>query len=768
MIPIPSIRKTGNSVLLYAAMAFIAFMPCLLFKQAYFQNDLLYQFGPWRIFLKDELADGHFPLWNPYLLGGQPFFADLQNMMLYPFNYLTLPFSIPFGFTVFFFLHMLWAALGMHFLLKSLRLSETACRIGAIMYSLSGDFWWEMIHPTIIASLAWLPWFLLCLENLSRDWKTRQAFVAGLCFSMIFCCGNFQITSTAAYGGLLYFIFRFTHWSQLESLWRNRLSLKKITLIALFCLWGSFPLLGCLIPANEFSSYSTRRTSDQTYDNFNGTFCMIPKTTYEFLFPSLGIPEGKTPEMANQEITDTQYYCNALMGDYGFLGVWIPFLVYFAFKHRERKFAIFLLICASLSVLTAWGRFFPLHRLLCLILPGINLSRASFRFIDIYVVSVCVLAAYGYQMLDRLFAEEKRKPFSLLLGAVGYVGLLGVVSLIQPSQTWREILGLGIGFTGIFLWGGTTTWQKVGKILFQAALILPLFLTAWNDFGTGPSSNFDYNSRFPSLELLGKTFPDARFFINSQDISYPLTENGKSFNQYLPENSADVFRFRTTAGYNPLLLKKSSDLKKLPQNTYVQLMGVRGILTGQYAGEQKGFTHQSFDTLHLYEFMEAPEFVKTPYQIQVIPDGKERLKAMGNPRFQPKDEVVLSESLPSSILSQLPGKKSGLKYQLEKDDPDEQVFEIQLELNSLLVFSEIAFPGWKVWVDGKPTELFTADHSFRALFASSGNHKVEFKYEPSWAKPLLIGLLSWLISAFIFIFYLSRKKQDPSVSPAHA
>src|SRR5580692_8827639 len=132
------------SVGLYAAVAFIAFSPCLLFGQAYFDNDLLAQFGPWRAFFRDQLAQGHFPLWNPYSLGGQPFFADLQNMMLYPFNYLTLPFSITTGLSLFFFIHMFWAALGMHLLLKSFNLSENSCRAGAFLFSLSGFFWLEL------------------------------------------------------------------------------------------------------------------------------------------------------------------------------------------------------------------------------------------------------------------------------------------------------------------------------------------------------------------------------------------------------------------------------------------------------------------------------------------------------------------------------------------------------------------------------------------------------------------------------------------------
>jgi hypothetical protein len=58
---------------LYVILALIAFFPCLFLGQAYYANDLLYQFVPFREFLKNELLRGHFPLWNPYIMAASPF-----------------------------------------------------------------------------------------------------------------------------------------------------------------------------------------------------------------------------------------------------------------------------------------------------------------------------------------------------------------------------------------------------------------------------------------------------------------------------------------------------------------------------------------------------------------------------------------------------------------------------------------------------------------------------------------------------------------------
>ncbi len=181
-------------IALYLFISFAAYSPCLIGQKAYYANDLLYFFGPMRAFLTDRLAHGSFPLWNPYIFCGQPFFADLQNMMLYPLHYLSLPFSVPYGLSVFFFLHMFFAACGMHLWLKSLKLSAGSCVIGSLAYSLSGFFWWEMIHPPVLAGFACLPWLFYTLEKLSRELKWYWALFCGMAFALLFLAGSLQVT----------------------------------------------------------------------------------------------------------------------------------------------------------------------------------------------------------------------------------------------------------------------------------------------------------------------------------------------------------------------------------------------------------------------------------------------------------------------------------------------------------------------------------------------------------------------------------------------
>ena len=749
----PSPPQKRVSILLYLALSFAAFFPCLVLQKSYFANDLLYGYGPIRSFLKQQLSSGHFPLWNQYLWGGQPFFAEPNTMMVYPLNYLTLLFSIPTGYSVFFFLHMFLAALGMHLWLKSLRLSENACRMAALTYALSGFFWWELIHLPILSAYAWFPWFLAALEKLHKEPKPLNGFWAGLAYALVFISGNFQIALGIFYTGLLYFALRMAEKHGLKNgftlPFQSKTAFRKALMAGLFAFWGGLPLLFHLIPAAELSHFSNRSPDQLNYDKFAGTFSMRPWTIYEFLFPTMGVPSGGTIENSIQQITDGTNVDNNFLANYGFLGIWIPLLIFYGFQRKEKKILWVLAGLSALSLMTAFGRYFPFHPFLCAVVPGFNMVRAPFRFIDTYVLCACALAAYGYQTLD---SDKDDPKTSSRLGFIGlvYASVLLLVSLVRADETWREITALVLGAAGLSLWCWTQSWKKMGRLLFQAALLLPLLLTGWSDFSRGELSNFNYQEKFPVTAQLGKKYPQARFYLDSSQPGYQLQSDGKIFQMGIPENLPETLGFRSTSGYNPIFLKKTAELKQLPPAIYTQLMGVRGFLQGQDRGVQTGFTHQVLDTMHLYELVKPGAFVTAPFLIQVIPDETQRLAAMKSPGFQPGDQALLSEALPASIASQLPGQKAQVQTELEWDDSNREVFRVTLDKNSLVTFSEIMFPGWKAFLDEQPVRLFTSNHVFRTVFVPAGSHQVEFRFEPRWFKPIVAAAWLWLLSVVIY------------------
>jgi hypothetical protein len=74
--------------------------------------------------------------------------------------------------------------------------------------------------------------------------------------------------------------------------------------------------------------------------------------------------------------------------------------------------------------------------------------------------------------------------------------------------------------------------------------------------------------------------------------------------------------------------------------------------------------------------------------------------------------------------------------------------EIHAQGPALLVLSEIAYPGWQVWVDGAPQPLETFDDLLRAVRLPSGDHRVLFAFRPT---SLFLGLAGFTFTALILI-----------------
>lgn len=738
----------------------MAFFPCLFLGQAYFDNDLLAQFGPWRAFLRDQLSRGRFPLWNPYLLGGQPFFADLQNMMLYPFNYLTLPFSVPYGLSVFFFIHMVWAALGMHLWLRSLGLTAAACRVGALLFAFSGFFWLELIHPPVLAAFAWLPWLFLFLEESSRNPRPRAALGAGLAFALLFLCGSLQVSIGAFYGGAAYFLFRFFCGPPGKKGRAPARSPRSIGVIFLFLLWGSLPLLGQFIPTLEFSALTSRGSADSTYDLSQARPSLDPGCLYQWFFPRWSLKEGTVMADALQE--KTKEGDNPLAGDWGYLGVWAPFLALGAWKRREKTLVKFLSIFSILAVLLCFGRFTPWERLLCGGLPGLSLIRVPFRYLYLYLLPVCALAALGW---DQWFSTPPpgKNILRRLAAPLVYGFALYGIALLRPSLTWREIAALTLGLAGFLASSKPGPFfKKAGSFLLQAALFLPLLLSGWADFKPAPSSNFDYAGKSRAIvEAAGRGKPYRICFFNNE-LLYPIEVGGQKYLLNYPQDAPCALRIKAVGGYDPLLLKAREEMGTLPLRPFVQLNAIGGLLFQKSHGPIPGFQEKSLPPYVFYEAARPPACAFAPSELEVVPNPGECLARLQEPDFDAAKTAVFSAPLPASWVNG----PSPVRWQcrLERDEPDAQSFSLSLDRDRVMVFPETSFPGWKAWVDGLPAPWVTADHLLRALYVKAGRHRVEFKFQPSWWVPLKAGLLLWLgltLLGFLLPRLLSRR-------PSHA
>jgi uncharacterized membrane protein YfhO len=88
---------------------------------------------------------------------------------------------------------------------------------------------------------------------------------------------------------------------------------------------------------------------------------------------------------------------------------------------------------------------------------------------------------------------------------------------------------------------------------------------------------------------------------------------------------------------------------------------------------------------------------------------------------------------------------------IESSDINGYRFRVALNEPSIVVVSQMYYPGWKARVDGQEVEVLEADYALSGFPVSAGTHEVEFRFEPGsfragvWITLLSLGMASGLV-----------------------
>ena len=113
------------------------------------------------------------------------------------------------------------------------------------------------------------------------------------------------------------------------------------------------------------------------------------------------------------------------------------------------------------------------------------------------------------------------------------------------------------------------------------------------------------------------------------------------------------------------------------------------------------------------------------HRARVAADDKEALAALDAASFSPREEAILSSGEELAITSAGPDQVRVVSY-----EPERVVIEADLTDEGVLVLLDSCYPGWRAWVDGVEAEIHRADHLFRAVRLSAGQHRIVFAYDP--------------------------------------
>jgi len=97
-----------------------------------------------------------------------------------------------------------------------------------------------------------------------------------------------------------------------------------------------------------------------------------------------------------------------------------------------------------------------------------------------------------------------------------------------------------------------------------------------------------------------------------------------------------------------------------------------------------------------------------------------------------RSEAVIDERFVDEVKGLAPGIDSTGTIKLTKYSPNALSYTSSASKDQLAVFSDIYYPeGWNAYVDGKPASHIRLNYVLRGMKIPSGNHSIDFKFEPT-------------------------------------
>lgn len=420
-------------------------------------SDLVLQNFHWKSFIRESLAAGEIPLWNPHQFSGIPFLAAGQQSTLYPFSliYYVMPLAAAYGwFTV----TQLWlAGVCMFLLVRGLGVGRMGGALAGAVYQLSGFFVVSAVFPMIIGAAAWIPLVLLMVEFVVRQQPALRGRPASVPWVVIgagalgcsILAGHVEITyytllmaAFFAAARLLTALPRAAGWP-LRLHWLAGRSTWLVLMVALGVGLGAVQF----IPLFEYAGYNYR-DGRTTLEQVLG-WAHPARGVIQYLLPNVyGSPalhsyidvfSGQTvtqfTNLRGEPITTIDWGIKNYVEGALYVGILPLALAIYGLtvipwrgglaQAQKTRYSLIFVVLTGVALTFMFG--LPTYALLYYGLPGINQLHSPFRWVLAVTLGAAVLAGFGADALARGDGRKVTRRFGWIGIALGGLVLAGLV-----------------------------------------------------------------------------------------------------------------------------------------------------------------------------------------------------------------------------------------------------------------------------------------------------------------------------------------------------
>jgi len=702
--------------------------------------DLYIEHTPMAEYAYDELSKARLPLWNPYQLAGQPFFAVPHVAVLYPLHLFSLAVDAETAIEISFVLHMLLGGFGMAWLARRLDLSNLAAACAALTFMWSGWTIFMNVVPGIFAGLNWLPLTLVLLDRaVARERASIPCLLAAVTAQVLL--GASEVLLHTLYVGAA-----FTGCRLLQTAWagdsRKALARGAIILAAML----SAPLLAApqLLPSLEMVAASGR--SGDSLDLAAATLGAIPAT--RFLHEAIGatgwVTVGVMPLLA------------------------LP-LVLGATRHRFAwGFGSTIALVGSLLVFG--GIFYEAYYSIPIL--G-SLFRRPVKFLDLYAFGQALVAGVAVAQLQAMAhcSREELWKHARWLACLGVaIAACGwtAYSTGRPNMAWLAVALLLVVF-GLLRSPGGRGVVLVALVGVQAA---SLFFEVGGTHLRPIERPEIFHRRDSLLQTLEARSGHQRVHLSAAFLADPsltpkqgVLRHLRVSTDYEPLAARRYQRFfdevapgdqqkrlNPFAGFYSLGPKSNWGLMDLTSTRYYVMAPGEPAAKAMRRHGDAFIPAAREQGLQVFERPSALPRAHLVSNAVVQPDGDAALAALLEPGFDPRSQVVLETPERQDSRGADSSTTQG-KVEFVLDDPEEIVLRVETSTRAYLVLNDMHDPGWRATVDDRTVEIMRANYLFRAIELEPGTSRVRFTYEPP---SLRVGtwiagatLAAWLLGGWV-------------------
>lgn len=773
-------------------------------------NVAFYSFIP---YLDAANKSGEFPLWMPYIFSGMPSLAsflaagertyDIASMAV-----LGIPRLLGTGTGNDTWRLVLWYGIygiGVFSLLRIKNLGQGASVFGAVsaVFSTFVMVWIMIGHSTKPVSFATLPWILLALERIRVKFSLGSLLILILALTALVSATHpqmmFYLGCAAALYLLTELIVRLIQKDNPLPVLTAGGALVVATILALSTHADMF------LSTREYTPYSTRGSaplvhvqgSQQEQDGGNDyeyatNWSFSPGEMATFVVPNyFGFGNTKVKMSTGGKEQETNLYWGQMpfTDAANYMGIGVLLLgILGAWYKRKDPFVIFLIVLSLFSLLLSFGKNFSvLYDFFYNYVPAFNKFRAPSMALCLLQFTMPVLAAFGLaNVLDDWAGNVKRRKTGMwiagataafLLFGVAYTGINeesykdDVAHAIMAKQPDRVTSADQISkqYLQVVYDQMKSDWMQTGFLALAFGVLVLLVIR-----GTLKPSVAIYVAIALSVTDLWRVAarpyhpqegsPEKNVFRVTDVVNYIKNDKG-TFRIAdligLPANWWAYHFVENVHGYSSAKIRIYQDMLDVaamgtgseprPGNSIIVNPFLWNMLNVKYivAKQQVMASAPSFTGSDGTLVYANPSVMPRAWFVDTVIVESDRLKTLHHLRdatFNLQTTAYVEQSLP--VKPQSPS--AGNVVTMTHKENQRIAFNTKTDAERLMVISEVYYPEWHCYVDGKEVPIYRTNFLVRGVVVPAGSHTVELRFSsPAYSLGKTISIASNAIIALV-------------------